>query len=163
MQSEFALFLTAFCLADSLAVAGTELPAELVGRIEKIVEKHYPDAEISQKNGIFIAKHDVMVFTVHSRLKTGEYLEKTDQIEGPNVKGFRFGLAVKEGNYEGPAFLPSTSGGPYWSTYWDYPPTTDGKKMYSIHFAYGDLIDQDFKNALIEVLPKTERREKRSE
>ncbi len=155
MPFKAALLLVAIGLADSIAVADAEIPKELADRIQKIVRQHYPDVEITQKNGWLSAKHGTMIFTVHRHLKTGEILETTDRVEGPNAEGFVLSLSVQEGKYEGAAVVPQILGEPYWQTYIDRPKTEDGQGHYVINFSYGSRLDKDFMKTVFEALPKS--------
>jgi hypothetical protein len=144
-----------------VALADSKEQTELADRIAKIVRKYYPDAKITQDNGVFLAKHGTMIFTIHPVDKLGEVKQETYQAEGPNYQGFIIGLGVKEEGYEGAAILPGYHQGPYWDAYFDYPPTADGKAYHSIHFAHGVSLNKEFKQAIFEALPRTQRKTKK--
>ena len=144
------------CLAVcSTALAAPAGQTQLADQIGTLVTKYFPDAVIAQDNGTLSAKHGTMVFTIHRHWKTGEILKETDQVEGPNYKGFMISISVQDGKYEGQAMVPQTLNERYWLTYIDRPPTDDGKGHYVINFSYGSRLDRDFMKAIFEALPKS--------
>lgn len=157
MQSLSALLFVAVCLADSFALAAPAQQTELADRIKKVVRQYYPDAQIAQDNGNFTASHGTMMFTVHRVMRDGEILEKTHQEVGPNHRGFILSLSVQDGKYEGAAVVPQTLRRPYWQTYIDRPSTEDGQGHHVINFSYGSRLNEEFKKAIFEVLPRSKR------
>ncbi len=155
MKIRFVLTVIALCLSTTVTLAAPIEQDKLTARVSKLILEHYPDAEIIQGNGKLIAKHDTMIFTIHRHLKTGEILEKMDQVEGPNFKGFILSISTENGKYVGQAKVPQTIGKRYWETYIDRPLTDDGKGHYVINFSYGFSLDRKFMKALFEVLPRT--------
>ncbi|MFA5203142.1 MAG: hypothetical protein WC708_01945 [Lentisphaeria bacterium] len=146
------------CLSACFGVlAAPAKQTQLADRISGIAKNHFPDAVVSQDNGTLSAKHGTMVFTIHRHWKTGEILKETDQVEGPNYKGFMIFISVQDGRYEGQAMVPQTLNERYWQTYIDRPPTEDGKGHYVINFSYGARLDRDFMRAIFEALPKSRR------
>ena len=127
----------------------------LFERVSKVVQRYYSDAEIAQDDGKLTAKHGTMVFTVHRHWKTGEIRKETDEVEGPNFRGFVLRISVRDGKYEGQAMVPQTLREPYWQTYIDRPPTEDGKGYYVIDFSYGSRLSRAFMSDLFEILPRT--------
>jgi hypothetical protein len=121
------------------------------------VRNHYPDADISVDGQRLTAKYGTMIFTIHRDWKTGEILKETDQVEGPNFRGFILSITVAPGQYDGQAVVPQTLDERYWHTYIDRPPTEDGKGYYVINFSYGSKTDRDFMNGVFELLPRTKR------
>jgi hypothetical protein len=160
IQRKSLLLLVAVCLVSSAAFAAPAKQTELADRITNIVREYFPEAQIAQDNGVFHASHGTMMFTVHPRSKTGEVYEKTQQVEGPNFKGFILSLSLQEGTYQGAAVVPATLGKPYWATYIDRPLTADGKSHHVINFSYGSRLDAEFKKAIFEALPRTQRETK---
>lgn len=126
-----------------------------LSRVVEVITKYYPDADITQHNGQLRAKYSTMEFTVHRHWKTGEYLQLTDQIEGPNFKGFILQISVESGKYTGQAIIPQILRQPYWQTYIDRPATIDGKSHYVINFSFGSRVDSKFKDAIIKAFRKT--------
>ncbi|MBN1383925.1 MAG: hypothetical protein JW983_03460 [Elusimicrobia bacterium] len=155
MKGRFALLIFIQCLVVTAMFAAPIGQIELTERVSKLILKYYPEAEIVQDNGKFVAKYGTMIFTVHGRLKTGEILEKTKEVEGPNFKGFILSISVENGKYLGQAVIPQTLSRRYWNTYIDRPPTNDGKSYYVIDFSYGSSLDPKFMKAVLEVLSKT--------
>jgi hypothetical protein len=143
------------CLSGSVAFGAPAKHTELADRISKLVRERYPDAHIVGDNGKFSAKHGTMIFTVHRHWKTGEILGKTDQVEGPNYRGFILSVSVAGGKYEGQALVPQTLRRPYWETCIDRPSTEDGKGHYVINFSYGSRLNGDFKKAIFKSFPKS--------
>jgi len=130
--------------------------------ISTLVKKHFPHAVVSQDNGDLSAKHGTMPFTIHRHWKTGEIRKETDQVEGPNFKGFMISISIQDGKHEGQAMVPQTLHRRYWQEYIDRPPTEDGKGHYVINFAYGSRLDRDFMKAIFEALPRSRMRTKPS-
>ena len=149
------ILVAASFLASFPALAAPAGHSVLAERIANLVRKHYPDAAITQDNGKLTAKHGTMTFTIHRHWKTGEILEKTDQVEGPNFRGFMITISIENGKYEGQAVIPQTLNERYWVTYIDRPPTEDGKGHYVINFSYGSRLNRDFMKAVFEALPKS--------
>jgi len=143
------------CLAAcSRLLAGPAGQTQVADRIRMLVRKHFPDAVVAQDNGEFTAKHGTMVFTIHRHTMTGEVLKETDEVEGPNYKGFMISISVRDGEYNGQAAVPQTMNERYWLTFIDGPPTEDGKGHYVISFSYGSRLNRDFMKAVFEALPK---------
>ena len=154
MKSLLAMLAITTCLSG-IAIAAPLGQAGLTDRLTEVVREHFPDAQVSQDNGNFTARHGTMVFTIHRRWKTGEIQEKTAQVEGPNFKGFILSVSVQDGKYGGQAAVPQTLREPYWQTYLDCPPTEDGKGHYAIKFSFGSRLDKDFMKAVFDALPKS--------
>lgn len=128
--------------------------ARIAENVIDAVQAAHPDAHIERlDNGTLIAKHGTATFTVHRALRTGEILERTTQVEGPNYKGFLLSIDYRPGAYDGPAMVPQTLREPYWQTFIDRPMTLDGKGHYVINLSYGSRIDPEFLSALHEALP----------
>ena len=139
--------------ASLVTVAGAPSgQLELNENITKIVLKHFPKADIAVNDGNFVAKQGTMVFTVHRRSKTGEVGKKTDQVEGPNYRGFILSISARDGKYHGAAEVPQTLRRPYWQTYIDRPPRKGGKSHYVINFSYGSRLNREFMKAVLEAL-----------
>lgn len=155
LDSVSAVLIFMGCFASFEAFAAPAGQTELADRVSKLVHQHYPAAQIAQDNGNFTAKHGTMTFAIHRRSKTGEILQQTTQVEGPNDKGFMFSMSVQDGSYEGQAVVPQTLRNVYWQTYVDRAPTEDGNGHYVISFSFGSRIDSDFMKALFKALPKS--------
>ena len=121
-------------------------------RVIKIVRKYFPKAEITSDNDKFDAKHGTMIFTVHTRWKTGEVGNKTNQVEGPNYLGFILSVSIQDNKYKGSADVPQTLRRPYWHTYIDRFACNDGKNHYVINFSYGSRLDKEFVKSIFEAL-----------
>jgi hypothetical protein len=144
-----AIFL-AFVTAQTL-FAGPP-PDEVVQKLTEAIRKHCPQAEIEATKMGFEAKFGTMMFTLHSRSKTGEVNAKTYQQEGPNFKGFMLSVELRDGKYEGAMTMPQTLEGPYFPTFVDAP-AVEKNKHYLIHFSYGCRLDPDLKKAIFDVIP----------
>ena len=149
-----AMIVTCLALPVAVAAPGADHPL-LPDRLLPLVRKHFPDAQVTRDDGGLTAKHGTMLFTVHRELMTGEILEKTHQVEGPNFRGFLLTVSRRNGKYDGQAIVPQTLREPYWRTFIDAPATEDGKGHYVVHFSYGSRLDPEFTKALFEVLPKS--------
>ncbi len=85
----------------------------LVKTLTETIRKHCPDATIEATKTEFVAKSGTMMFTLHSKSKSGEVSPNTYQEEGPNFKGFMLRVALNDGKYQGAAVVPQTLQGPY--------------------------------------------------
>lgn len=155
MKHPASVLILALCLQPAAVLVASADQAESVERVVHLVRKHCPDAEIVQDDRKMSAKDGTMMFTIHPRLKTGEVLKKTVQVEGPNFRGFLLQFSVVEGKYHGAAEVPQTFHDPYWQTYFDCPQTEDGDGYYRIRFSYGSRLDKDFKKAVFQVFTAT--------
>ena len=135
---------------------GEPPPDELVKKLTAVIREHCPDAAIETTNGVFVAKHGTMMFTLHGGSKTGEFSPKTHEREGPNFKGFRLTVTVEKGRYGGAAVVPQELQGPYFPTYISAPGTEDGENHYWIMFSYGSRLDPKLKQAIFAALPGQE-------
>jgi hypothetical protein len=113
-----------------------------------------PDAEFKREDNSFIAKHGTMIYTLHSRAKTGAVSENTYQKEGPNYKGFLLTVTWQHGAPVTQAQTPQTLEGPYFPTFINDPATEDGRNHYWVAFSYGKRLDLELKAAILEALPK---------
>lgn len=132
-----------------------QLPEELVKKLRAAIEEHCPDAQIEVTESGFTAKHGTMMFTLHSKSKTGEVYPQTYQEEGPNFKGFLLRVSIQKGPYQGAAVIPQTLQGPYFPTFIDAPATDDGRNYYWVMFSVGSRLDEKTRDALFDAIPKT--------
>jgi hypothetical protein len=128
-------------------------PEPLVKKLTDIIRSHCADAEIGVTNDVFRAKYGTMMFTLHTRQKTGEVSTNTYREEGPNFKGFLLTVTLEKGGYQGAAVVPQELHGPYFPTFLNAPRAEDGQHHYLIHFAYGSRLDPKLKAAILEALP----------
>ncbi|MGY8770297.1 MAG: hypothetical protein ACKVH8_17915 [Pirellulales bacterium] len=156
MKSWMTFTFLVVCFVNCSAHAAPASHSAIEKKIRKVVEQFFPEAEISQDNGTWTAKHATMMFTIHRHAMTGEVYKKTDQREGPNFKGFILSLSTQEGVYHGQAVVPQTLNQRYWSTFIDGPTTEDGKHHLMINFSFGSRLDKEFKEAVFKALPKSE-------
>lgn len=132
-----------------------KLDAALTEQLISIARKHYPKADVFQKDDHLVIKHGTMMFTVHDQWKTGEIRPETRQVEGPNFQGFILELRIKHGKYDGPAMVPQAIHRPYWTTYIDRPLHQDGKSYFVINYSYGSRFNEELMSEFFAVLPKT--------
>ncbi len=153
------LFLCALLLMFDTTLFANELPKALIDNLTGIIESRCPAASIEIQNGVFLAKFETMMFTIHGSSKTGEISKKTHQQEGPNYKGFLLRVSLEEGGpFQGQAMVPQTLHQLYWETYIDRPPAKDGNAYYNVSFSYGSRIDKDLKQLIFSTIPRTERK-----
>ncbi len=143
-------------LAMSPPIQAAPPPEELRHKLTQTIRKHRPEAQLEVTKDAFTAKAGTMMYTVHSRSKTGEVYERTHQEEGPNFKGFVLSVAVYPGPYQGAAAIPQTLQGPYFQTFLDATPTDKGDEHYLVHFSYGSRLDADLKRAIMDAIPRTQ-------
>lgn len=153
MRSFAPVFVVLCLIAESSF--GAPPPPEMVRKLTEVIGKHCPDAKIEVTADEFIAKSGTMMFTLHSKSKTGEVYADTYRAEGPNFKGFLLRVAVNPGPYQGAAATPQTLQEPYFSTFFDAPATPAGDGHYVIRFSFGSRLDLEFKKAIFEEIPKT--------
>ena len=153
------LFLFAFLLISDTSLLAGELPKKLMDSLTGVIKSQCPEASIEIKDGVFFAKFETMMFTIHGSSKTGKISEKTYQQEGPNYKGFLLRVSLEEGGpFQGQAVVPQTVHQVYWETYIDRPPAKDGSGYYNVSFSYGSRIDKDLKQLIFSTIPRTERK-----
>jgi hypothetical protein len=127
----------------------------LIRKLTSVITILCPEAEITVDKYAFSAKHDTMLYTIHSRSKTGEVYPQTSEREGPAFRGFMLRVSLNDGKYGGAACVPQTLHGPYYPTLIDAPSTDGGKKHYQVHFSYGGRLDSQLKKAILETIPRT--------
>lgn len=137
--------------------ASEPLPEPLVKRLTETIRAHCPEAVFKTEDGMFVAQHGTMLFTLHRRLRTGEVNPATYQEEGPNFKGFLLKMRLEKGLYDGPALVPQEVPGPYYPTFLNCPVTPDGQHHFWINFSYGCQLDPKLKQAVLDALPKANR------
>jgi hypothetical protein len=137
------------------AVLADPPETNLIQKLTSVITNLCPEAEITVDEHAFSAKHDTMVYTIHSRSKTGEVYPTTHQQEGPAFRGFMLRVSLNDGEYGGAACVPQTLHGPYYPTFIDAPSISDGKKHYQVHFSYGGRLDPELKKAILETIPRT--------
>jgi hypothetical protein len=143
------------CLFSTRTVFAGPPPDEVVQKLTETIRKHCPEAKIEVTEKGFVAKSGTMMFTLHSKSKTGEVYPETYQQEGPNFKGFILRIEVLDGKYEGAAVIPQTLQGPYFPTFIDAPSVEKEKQHYEVRFSCGSRLDPDLKKGIFEVIPKT--------
>jgi len=156
MKKKYTLFLLIlFLFAATTTFAAPVQQGDPIARVRNLVLKYFPEAQMAQDNSTFVAQQDTMIFTVHAIGMTGEIRETTNQLSGPNYKGFILRISTRDGEYQGQAVTPQTLRNPYWQTFMDRSLTEDGKGHYSINFSYGSRLDRQFKEELFKVLPNS--------
>ncbi|MBC8467845.1 MAG: hypothetical protein H8D56_00120 [Planctomycetes bacterium] len=144
------------CVFMMASAAQADPPeTNLIQKLTSVITNLCPKAEIKVDKHAFSAKHDTMVYTIHSRSKTGEVSPRTYQKEGPGFRGFMLRISLNDGKYGGAACVPQTIQGPYFPTFLDAPSTDGGKKHYQVHFSYGGRLDPKLKKAILEAIPRT--------
>jgi hypothetical protein len=116
--------------------------------LRPLIERHYPEAEVTAGDDEFHAKAGTMVFRVHGRDKAGKVSPKTWEVEGPNYLGFQLRVVRRKGVYGGAAALPQTFRRPYWET-WGTA-IYDGRADTHLHllFSYGCRVKAEFREAV---------------
>jgi hypothetical protein len=138
------------------ADAAEDSPITTLDRtLTPIIRKTFPDAKIEVTATTYQAKHGTMDFTVHRRNMAGEIFPQTDVLEGPSYKGFFLHIGLHDGLYDGQAVMPQDLQEPYWTTFLDAPALPGKKQYFLVNFSYGSRLDKDFKQAMMEVLPKS--------
>ncbi len=130
-------------------------PEDTIKKLAQAIRKQCPEAAIEVTKDAFIAKHGTMMYTVHSRSKSGEIYPQTYQEEGPNFRGFMLRVALEEGAYAGAAAVLQTLQGPNYPTFIDAVSIAAGKKHYLIHFSYGSRLDPELMKAILDTIPAT--------
>lgn len=131
----------------------TDPLATLSRSLTPVVLKYFPDAKIEITPTLYLAKLGTMAFTIHGRHMTGEISPTTHVEEGPNYKGFIIRLELREGPYRGQAIVPQELNDVYWRTWLDVVPVAERDQHLVIGFSYGNRLDEEFKAAIVKVLP----------
>jgi hypothetical protein len=147
-----AIMMVLFIAGGSMAAPP---PDDMIKKLTQTIKKLCPESTIEVTKDAFTAKHGTIVYTLHSRSKTGEVYPQTYQQEGPNFKGFMLNVSLQEGQYGGAAAVPQILQGPYFPTFLDAVPVEEGKKHYMVHFSYGSRLDPELMKAIYNVIPKT--------
>lgn len=99
-----------------------QLMAELQTRIQPIIAARHPDVVVRVENNTLIAEHDTREWTVYGVPLYGEADKEPHQERGPNRKGFRLTLQIKDGRDVSPQMLPRSQQMPYWKTFFQALP-----------------------------------------
>ena len=145
--------LCAFLMGSVVQAAPPE--PSLIQKLTSVITNLCPKAEIKVDDYAFSAKYDTMVYTIHSRSRSGEVYPKTFQEESPGFRGFMLRVSLHDGEYVGAARVPQTLQGPHFPTFIDALSTDQGKKYYQVHFSYCGRPDRELKKAILEAIPRT--------
>ena len=77
----------------------------LLAEVRKIVEKHYPKAKVTLKDGTIHFEFNTRTFMIHEPLLTGVW-QDAHKDEGPQPGGIYGDMTLYPGEYEGMAVLP---------------------------------------------------------
>jgi hypothetical protein len=131
--------------------------AELDQLLTPLIRYYFPGAKIQVSTTKYAAKHGTMDFTVHARSMDGEVLRNTYVEEGPNYRGFTLQIGLNEGPYQGQAGIPQNLHEIYWTTFLDAAPVSGHDKHLMTQFSFGSRLNEDFKEAVLNALPKSRR------
>ena len=160
------VLLTACFVAMSTSLAAQELlkptvwttPEEAETALKDVILKHYPEAKLTLNERFFAAQANTMEFTIHNIMRDGSTKEIPDKHPGPKHDGFMISVALKEGVYGGPMFLPQTLREPYWETHVGQMVNQDGKSHLFISYKFGsNMKGTDFHRAILVLLRSTPR------
>ena len=82
-------------------------PDRMFNEIEQLVRRHYPKAILHRDENKMSFAFNTRTFILNVPLKTGEWQEARE-MKGPKMGGVMGTVEVREGRYEGAAFLPQT-------------------------------------------------------
>ena len=148
--------LSLLALAATAALAALPADDGVVRKVAETIRTRCPGARVESTDRGLIARYRTMTFTIHPGNHTGEFGEQTRREEGPNFRGFLLRVERMEGDPRAwELVVPQMVDGPYYPTFFDRPPTADGKGFYAISFSWGRGVDPELKAAIVAALPRT--------
>lgn len=121
--------------------ANEPIDHECKARLQTIIRKYHPDANIEEENDRLVYRFHTQTFKMHTIHKTGHISEKAHDEEGPNVDGILVTVTLREGKYEGPLETPQTLNRPYWRTFVNAY-SVPGPKYLWLSVSYGSRTDK---------------------
>ncbi len=101
--------LGAVLLSGLVAGAGSENPDERLkpffDTVKKLVQKHYPKAQVTSAEGEIRFSFDTRRFLIHEATKDGEWQDAVEEV-GPRKRGICGEALVLPGRYQGAAVMP---------------------------------------------------------
>ena len=79
----------------------------LLEEVRKVVQKHYPKAEVTLKDETIHFEFNTRKFTIHEALLTGEWQDAHEEV-GPQKGGIHGDLELRAGPYGGMAVVPQS-------------------------------------------------------
>lgn len=78
-----------------------------LGEVRTLVEKHYPKAEVTLKDGTIHFEFHTRKYMIHEPLLSGEWQDAFEDV-GPQKGGIYGTLELRDGRYGGQATLPQS-------------------------------------------------------
>src|SRR5262249_2057540 len=105
------VFVTCGLLAAAASVSADDAPQPdlkpLLAEVRKLVEKHYPKAEVTLKGQAIHLESDTGKYMIHEPLLTGEWQDAHEEV-GPQKGGVHGDLELVPGQYGGMAAVPQS-------------------------------------------------------
>jgi hypothetical protein len=79
----------------------------LLEEVRKVVQKHYPKAEVTSKDETIHFEFNTRKFMIHAALLTGEWQDAHEEV-GPQKGGIHGDLELRTGLYGGMAVVPQS-------------------------------------------------------
>lgn len=128
--------------ADDPQLAGFQ---GLDANLRKLTDKHYAGAKFEFVAGEYQVSADTMTFTLHRTYRDGQISMDTDQVIGPQYRGFVITADdIGKNSYGGPLMIPQTLRKPYWHTYVNQiQDPVSGSNLW-VRYEYGSRVNADF-------------------
>lgn len=99
---------------------------QLEQRLKDYLKTTCPEAKVTLADDELVAQYRTMKFMVHPERRDGTYLEKAEEVQGPNRRGFLLRVTMRKEKYTGPLVIPQEFWRTYWYTYFSEVPVNEG-------------------------------------
>jgi hypothetical protein len=116
----------------------------LLAEVRKLVEKHYPKAEVTLKDQTIHFEFNTRKFMIHELTRLGDQWQDAREEPGPQPGGIHGDIQLRQGEYGGPLLLPLTFDKRYFKLYYAAPYSKKLDRSLHIHLKYPGKVSEAF-------------------
>src|SRR5262249_6243118 len=116
----------------------------LLAETRKLVEKHYPKAEVTLKNQTIHFEFNTRKFTIHALNRRGDEWQDAHEEPGPQPGGIYCDIELRHVKYGGAAGVPQNFDERYFTLFLSAPYSKKLDRHLYIHLKYPSNVPKDF-------------------
>jgi hypothetical protein len=116
----------------------------LGAEVRKLVERHYPKAEVTLKDQTIHFEFNTRKFIIHELTRIGDQWLDAREEPGPQPGGVYGHITLEQGEYKGPAHLPWVWDKRYFTLYRAAPYSKKLDRHLHIHLKYPRNVPKEF-------------------
>jgi hypothetical protein len=149
METRLPFFVLALCSLLALVgrTAADDAPKPdlkpFVEEVRKLVEKHYPNAEVTLKDQTIHFEFNTRKFLIHEPLLNGEWQDAHEE-DGPQKSGIYGDVELRAGQYMGMAAVPQSIDKRYFTLLLTAPSSKKLDHHLYVHLKYPRDVSKEF-------------------